>query len=155
MRKKIVFLLALALVLALGMVLFVSAGGRRWGRPARPWAMMDGGKGLIETLGLTDEQLTKLKEIEKATYEKIKGLRNELQDLLFAIRQLKLTKNPDEAAIEEKMEQAKKLQEQIRTIQEDRWEKIKSLLTKEQLEKLATPRWGRRGGRMGPEPWWF
>lgn len=156
MWKK-TFLICLVLVLVLGAVFAVSAGGRRGFAPAPSWAV-GGCFGLVEALDLTDDQLAKLKEIEKTTYEKTKEIRSKLQDLLFEIGQLRLAKNPDKAAIEAKMDQVMKLRKQLYEIQEDRWQKVKSILTKEQLEKLNRLRWGRRSGRgpgrMGPCRWW-
>ena len=155
MGKK-TFLICLVLALALGAVFAVSAGGRRGFAPAPSWAV-GGCFGRVKALDLTDEQLAQLKEIEKTTYEKTRELKNKLQDLLFEIRQLSLTKNPDEAAIKAKTDEAKKLRKQLYELQKDRWKKIKSILTKEQLEKLTVPRGsrmpGRRPGRMGPGRW--
>lgn len=158
MPKRIVAI-CLVLLLVLGLAFAASAA---WRRGSTPWRTEFGIRGrfnLVETLELTEDQVAKLKELQKEFYEKTKPLRNELQDVLFDLRQLSLAKNPDRAAVETKMDQAAKLRKQISELQEDYRQKVESVLTKEQLKKMKTVRrggkYGRGPGRMGPCGWWF
>jgi len=169
MRKRIL-LPALTLMLVLGLAYTASAGGRAWGLwgsgAAAPFA---GGtrapfagktwSSPVDALQLTDEQIAKLQELQKATYDKTKGLRIQLQDLMFELRQLRLQRNPDQSAINSKTEQLNNLRKQLYEIGQQNREQMKSILTQEQLAKMTAPRGGggrgRRGapGRMGPCGW--
>lgn len=161
MRGKIL-LPALALLLVLGLAFTASAGGRGWGfrgAGATTQFARDGWRNPVDALQLTDEQIAKLQQLEKAMYDKTRDLRIQLQDRMFELRQLRLQKNPDQSAIDSKMEQVNNLRKQIYEIGQQNQEQMKSILTQEQLSKMTTP-WGggRRGrhgapGRMGPCGW--
>lgn len=161
MRGKIL-LPALTLLLVLGLAHAASAGGRGWGfwgaGATMPFAR---GNWLnpVDALQLTDEQIAKLQELQKTTYAKTRDLRIQLQDLMFELRQLRLQRNPDQSAINSKLEQVNNLRKQLYEIGQQNQEQMKSILTQEQLAKMTTP-WGggRRGrhgapGRMGPCRW--
>jgi len=60
-------------------------------------------------------------------------------------------KNPDEDAVEAKLGEIEKIQLQLRSIAEKAREKIQSVLTEEQKEKLESLRRPGRGFR-GPRP---
>jgi len=164
MRGRIL-LPALTLLLVLGLAHAASAGGRGWGfwgaGAAMPFAR-DNWRNPADALQLTDEQIAKLQELEKATYDKTKALRSQLQDLMFELRLLRLQREPDNSSISSKMEQVNNLRKQLSEILQQGREQMKSVLTKEQLEKLTT-RWagGRHGwcrwrgapGKIGPRRW--
>ncbi|MEW6228372.1 MAG: Spy/CpxP family protein refolding chaperone [Bacillota bacterium] len=169
MRKRILFP-ALTLMLVLGLAYTASAGGHAWGfwggGAAAPFA---GGarapfagnawRSPVDALQLTDEQIAKLQELQKAAYDKTRDLRIQLQDLMFELRLLRLQRNPDQSAINSKTEQLNNLRKQLYEIGQQNQEQMKSILTQEQLEKMTAPRGGggrgRHGaaGRMGPCGW--
>ena len=158
-KRIVVICLVLSLVLGLA---FAASAGWRHGSASVPWRIGFGRGGrfnLVESLGLTEEQTAKLKELQKELYEKTKPLRNEIQDILFELSQLRLAKDPDRTAIEAKMDQAAKLRKQISALQKDYRQKMESILTKQQLEKIKTAwhagRYGRGPGRMGLRGWRF
>ncbi|MDK2856221.1 MAG: hypothetical protein PWQ41_1068 [Bacillota bacterium] len=108
----------------------------------------------VEELGLTDEQVTKIKELQREMYEKTKDLRQELQDAMFELRQLRWDKNPDQAALDAKTKEVNDLRAELQKITQEFQQKFESILTPEQLEKAKSMRgffggWGGRHGMKG------
>lgn len=165
--NKHLMLAALALTLVLLAAAGVAAAGARgaWGGsgggPAGCFGMYGpgmGGYAFWASLQLNDQQIAKIQSIQKDNYEKMKALRDQLQDLMFSLQQMRFQKTIDQSAWADKLQQVAKLREQMVTQQQQAWKQIQSVLTKEQLDKLNSLRPGRnygpgRGGRGGRGGW--
>lgn len=108
----------------------------------------------VEELGLTDEQVAKIQELQREMYEGTKDLRQKLQDAMFELRQLKAEKNPDQAALDAKAKEVNDLRAQLQKATQEFQQKFESILTPEQLEKAKSMRgffggWGGRHGMKG------
>lgn len=108
--------------------------------------------GLVkEELGLTDEQVNQIQELQREMYEATKELRSKLQDAMFELRQLKWEKNPDQEAVDAKTKEVNDLRAQLQEVTQEYQQKFESILTAEQLEKAKSLRgFGGFGGRRGP-----
>lgn len=111
-------------------------------------------KNPVEELGLTDEQVSKIKELQREMYEKTKDLRQKLQDAMFELRQLKAEKDPDQAALDAKAKEVNDLRAQLQKATQEFQQKFESIFTPEQLEKAKSMRgffdgWGGRHGMKG------
>ncbi|MDI6824431.1 MAG: Spy/CpxP family protein refolding chaperone [Bacillota bacterium] len=111
----------------------------------------------IKDLGLTDEQVQKIQEIQASAFQQLKDIQNALFQKMFELQQLLWQKNPDEDAITAKQEELRELRQQMYEIQQKVREEMKGVLTQEQLNKLQQG-WGpghcrgRRGGFRGMPP---
>lgn len=101
---------------------------------------------LAEKLKLSDRQVQQLQEINLSTYQTTKALRVKLMDAKFELRQLRIA-GTDKPAINAKVKQVNDLQAQIHKIQQQKWQKVQSILTAEQQAKLKDMKgFGRHGG---------
>lgn len=148
--SKRLLLLTVTLLLVFGIAQVASAG-MGWGMGEPGMAAGTGWVGPVEKLNLNDEQITKMREIHENTYKQTRDLRIKLMDKKHELMQLKLQKNPDQAAIEAKIKEINLLQEELRGIVQQNREQCRSLLTPEQQEQLKQFR-GKKGGgpRGGP-----
>lgn len=117
---------------------------------------------LMPNLGLSDEQKSKISELRKELSERQAKLMVEAQRMKADLMELRMAEKPDTEKIiaksRELMEIRMKLMEERLRFQE----KVMSILTKEQREKLQSMRFmkrpGLRGG-FGPTPlgpcWWM
>ena len=111
---------------------------------------------------LTQEQKQKIEELHKAFIKDIQPLRNQLRSERFALMSLKTANNPDQKAINAKIDALAKLRADIEKKQVAHRLQIRSLLTDEQkaaLEARGKFRFLRaRGRRMlgkeRPVPGW-
>ncbi|WP_049757125.1 Spy/CpxP family protein refolding chaperone [Ammonifex degensii] len=148
--KKLLVALVLVLTLAFAIPVFAqTAAGRKQGIPAnRP--------NLVQELGLTSEQLAQIRDIQQQMYNQTRDLRIKLMDAMFELRQLRWQENPDRAAIDAKIKEIKNLRDQLRQAAREYRQKMDSILTPEQKEKLQSLRgsrgWHGRGGMMCIEP---
>ncbi len=146
--KKTLVLLSVTLLLVFGIVQAASAMG--WaGMPHK----MDSDMmkfNPVEKLNLTDQQITKMKELNQKSYEQTRDLRIKLMDSRHELRQLKLQKNPDQAQIDAKIKEINALQEQLRGVMQQNKEQCRSLLTKEQQEQMNQFRGKCHGLKGGP-----
>ncbi|BCV25508.1 Spy/CpxP family protein refolding chaperone [Gelria sp. Kuro-4] len=105
-------------------------------------------------LGLTDEQVQKIQDLQREMYEGTKDLRAKLQDAVFELRQLRWEKNPDQATVDAKTKEVSDLRTQLQQVTQEYQKKFESILTAEQLEKAKSLRgfggFGGFGGGRGP-----
>ncbi len=134
MKKKILFLTVL-LLLVFGIVQAAVAAGMGWGGGPH---MFNGDKwdSPMKTLNLTDQQITKMREINQNNYEQTRELRIKLMDGMHELKQLQLQKNPDEDQVDVKVKEVKALRQKIQDISRQSRQQCRSLLTEEQQVKL-------------------
>lgn len=132
MQRKIV-LLTITLLLVFGIVQVAAAAGMGWGGDD---PRMLSRANLIDELNLTDQQISKMREINQNTYKQTRDLRIKLMDSMHELKQLKLQKNPDEAQIDAKVKEIKDLREKIYSIKQQSRQECQSLLTQEQQTKM-------------------
>lgn len=145
--KRKALLLTLVLALALGVVGVAYAGPRGSGGSGRI-------EKAVEDLGLTDQQLSQLRSIHQETYDKTRDLRIRLMDAMFSLRQLKLQRNPDQAAIDAKVKEVDEIRAKLQEFAQDARQQVESILTQEQKDKIGSF-CGSRPGRFGRGAWRF
>lgn len=107
------------------------------------------GKGqAFKDLNLTDEQIKKITDIRTQYFDKMLTLRNDLAKLNFELRNLYLQNNPDQKLIDDKISKIKELKDKMLSLKQEEFEKIKGVLTAEQLSKLQNQQ-GLPGGIRG------
>lgn len=145
--KRKALVLAIVTALALGVFGVAYAGG--WGRGAgkiNGWGRGAGVMGkAIDELGLTDQQLAEIKSIQQEMYSRSRDLRIKLMDAMFELRQLKFQKNPDQSAVEAKEKEIGDIRSQLQQIAQDARQKMESVLTQEQKDKIQSLRGFRHG----------
>ncbi|HHW41176.1 MAG TPA: Spy/CpxP family protein refolding chaperone [Syntrophomonadaceae bacterium] len=159
-KKLLTAAIILALVLGIaGAALAASSGGsssssdNQWKPP-------------FMNLNLTDDQLSKLRDLRTEFFNKTQDLRSELQKKMFELSNLYLSNNPDQAQIEAKKAEIDKLRSQLKDLSEQSSQEFNKILTqqqKEQLSQMAARRFfgmgmgfgmgGHRGGRGFGCPW--
>lgn len=101
---------------------------------------------LAEKLNLSDRQVQQLKEINLSTYQTTKVLKVKLLDAKFERRQLRIV-GTDKSGIDAKTKEINDLQVQIHKLQQQKWQKVQSILTPEQQSKLKDLKgFGKQGG---------
>lgn len=132
MKKKIlVTVFAMVLVLAVVQVAGAWPGGHGGSGPVnRPNPVKD--------LGLTDEQVAQIQDLHRETYGKTRELKIKLMDSMFALRQLRLQKDTDQAAIDAKIKGIKDLRDQLRQAVQEKRQRMESILTSEQKRKMES-----------------
>ena len=147
MKKKAAFIVV-ALLLVFGIVQIAAASGMGIGWGGGPRVLSgDNWVSPVKALNLTDDQINKMREIEKNTYQQTRDLRIKLQDKMYELSQLQMQKNPDKAQIDAKIKEINELRSKLSDIHQQSREKWQSLLTQEQLAQLAKTR---GGCGMGP-----
>ena len=81
--------------------------------------------------------MQQLKEINLSTYQAAKPIKVKLSDARFELRQLRID-GRDKAAIEAKTKEIKEYKDQLHKLQQQKHQKIRSILTAEQQAKLKT-----------------
>ncbi|AGL00502.1 Spy/CpxP family protein refolding chaperone [Desulfoscipio gibsoniae] len=148
MEKRIV-LLTVCLFLVLGIVQVASAAGTV---PDDGPRMLHSDKWInpVEALNLTDQQITKMREINQNTYEQTRDLRIKMMDSKHELKQLQLQKNPDKAQVDAKIKEINDLRAKIHSIYQESRQQCQSLLTPEQQAKISELKgkkgYGFRGG---------
>lgn len=94
-------------------------------------------------LDLTPEQEEQILILSQEFYQKSLPLRQRLQRLRLELRRLWAEEKPDEAAINAKLTEMTPLRIELRAMAMETREKIRKVLTPEQLEKLESA-----GGRV-------
>jgi Spy/CpxP family protein refolding chaperone len=145
MTRKV---LALTLIGGLLVLTAVAAVAHSPDRPVRAFR----GHGMLamdEELGLTDEQLEKIKGFRLQTEKKVIPLRAEMKIAELELRDLLDEPTVDRKAVHEKIEAIGRLKIRIRKLQVDRRIDVWSTLAPEQQEKAG--RWflGRHKGPQG------
>lgn len=92
----------------------------------------------LKSLDLTDEQIKKIVDIRTQYFEKMQTLRNDMAKLNFELKNLYLQKNPDQKLIDEKVSKINELRNKMLSLKQEEFEKIKGVLTSEQLSKLQS-----------------
>ena len=104
-----------------------------------------------ETLGLTDEQIAQIQEIQSSATAKIQAIQTELAAKKAELRSLVWQKNPDQSVLTEKYEEIAELSKEIAAIATEAREAFLAVLTPEQQAKYEeTPGLGLWGcGKAG------
>ncbi|TYP58820.1 Spy/CpxP family protein refolding chaperone [Thermosediminibacter litoriperuensis] len=141
MSKKIVALGVMAVIIlgAAAMAMAAGPGGQRTAGVNPP---------TLPQLNLTDEQYSRLKEIRTEFYQKMIELRNEMDKKHFELQDLYFSKNPDQDAVQAKFEELKDLRDKMFNLKKEYSEKMKNVLTEDQLSQLR----GFRGPVFGMGP---
>lgn len=151
--KKKALLLTLSLLLVFGVVQAASAGwGWSAGNSDGPRTLSaDNWTSLADALGLTDEQAAKMQDLQKNMYEKMQALRTQLQNSMFALRQLRWQKDVDQATVEAKIKEVNELRSRLYNERQQARQEMQSVLTQEQLDQLGSMCGfgGKHGGRHG------
>ncbi|MCR4437626.1 MAG: Spy/CpxP family protein refolding chaperone [bacterium] len=100
---------------------------------------------------LTDEQKQKIEQLHRAFLKEMAPLRNQLRSERFALMSLKTANNPDQKAINAKIDAIAKLRADIEKKQVAHRLQIRSLLTDEQ-KAVFDARPGRTAGWMKGRP---
>lgn len=110
----------------------------------------------LQDLNLTDDHLSKLRELRTDFFNKTQEIRNELQKKMFELSNLYLSNNPDQTQIEAKRAEIENLQNKLYEMRKQSSQELSSILTKEQLAQIAGDRllgmgmgFGRGGHRGG------
>lgn len=156
-RKLVIGLLVGVLVLGVAGVATAAPWGRGlWCGPGR--GDVSTAVKAVQDLGLTDEQLQKIRQIQADAFSQLKDLRQAQFEKMFELQQLLWQKNPDEEAIAAKQAEVKELRDKMAEIQRSVRDQMKQVLTEEQLGKLQQG-WGPghrgrgpRGGFRGQPP---
>lgn len=103
----------------------------------------------------TEEQLEQIKALHLEAAKKIKPLRNELRELKAHQQTLETADNADMKAIYKNIDSIAGVQAELQKIRAEEQQKIRSLLTEEQLLKFDSMKgkmWAkRRGAKGGPQ----
>jgi Spy/CpxP family protein refolding chaperone len=134
-------------ILALTAVFVLSMIGTAFSRPFSGGPqLLYSSINIVKLLNLTDEQIGKIKALREEYYNKIQEARKKVQDAVFSLEQLMLDKNADQSLINDKKKEINDLAKQLSDLYKEYWDKLKAILTPEQLSKLS-----RRA--FGPEFW--
>lgn len=108
---------------------------------------------IAEKLNLSDRQVQQLKEINLSTYQAAKPIKSKLADARFELRQLRID-GKDKAAIQAKTKEIQEYRDQLGKLRQQKHQKIQSILTSEQQDKLKTLKgsghhggWSKQGHR--------
>ena len=138
--------LTLTLVAVFSHVAFATGAGNKCVCPNRASSQNPNRVPLAEKLNLSDRQVQQLKEINLSTYQTTKALKIKMLDAKFELRQLRIV-GTDKSAIEAKIKEISDLQAQIHKAHQQKWQKVKSILTPEQQSKLKDMKgFGQHGG---------
>ena len=156
--SKRLLVLGLALVVVLGLVAVASANPSDVdSESARPFEFgvmgrhrrfmgrcFGGDPPKAPDLGLTDEQVVAIGELQDQAFASVEALRREISQKQYEFQKLLWQK----AAIDAKWEELQALREQMLEETQGLREEMKGLLTEEQLDKLGEfcLGWGARGG---------
>ena len=145
MTRKITALTLIGGLLALTAVAAVAHSPDRPLRAFRGHGMF----AMDEELGLTDEQIGKIKVLRQATQEKLITLRAEMKIAQLKLRDLLDKPTIDRKAVYEKIEAIGNLRTKIKKLQVDQRIDVWSTLTPEQQKKAGKWFLGRHRGPKG------
>lgn len=147
MKKKLMLLaLTLTLVVVFSHAALATSAGNKCVCPNQGSSQSLNRVPLAEKLNLSDRQVQQLKEINLSTYQTTKVLKVKLMDAKFELRQLRIA-GKDKSAIDAKIKLVNDLQAQIHKIQQQKWQKVQSILNAEQQAKLKDMKgFGQHGG---------
>ncbi len=151
MRNRLTLLtLTLMLVLGISHAALATSAGNNCGCPDRASSKNTKRVPLAEKLNLSDRQVQQVKEINLSTYQTTKVLKVKLLDAKFERRQLMIV-GTDKSAIDANNKEIENLQAQLHKAQQQKWQKIQSILTPEQQSKLKDMKgFGQHGGHCKP-----
>lgn len=153
MKKfKRIAILLLAVTLVLGLVPAAPAAGLR---PGPGPVVAEGGMSPVPlmSLGLSDQQLTQIRELRQKTYNETRNLRIQMMDTKFALSQLKLQKNVDQATVDAKIKELQDLRGQMQNNRLQARQKLQTILTPDQWNKLQSAAKERHHGcKAGDRP---
>lgn len=145
-KRPISLILSLSLMLVLSPIALAVDGNNSSGQPNNaahqsvPWVP------LAEQLDLSDQQVQQLKDLNLATYQTTKPLKDKLHQTRFELIQLGLEKNADKAAVNAKIKEMTELKAQLHKIHEQNREKMQTILTPAQQSKLKAMKGFGHGG---------
>jgi len=136
MRKfKSAGILVCAVILLFGVVQAAPAAGL-WNVGHRAEAGGETGPCPLTSLGLSDQQLTQIREMRQSTYNQTRNLRSQIMDTKFALSQLKLQNKVDQAAVNAKVKELQDLHSQMKNNRLQARQKLQTILTPDQWNKL-------------------
>ena len=110
----------------------------------------------MRNLELSSEQMTQIREMMLAFQKETFELRQQIQAKQFELREFRLSRDPDMDQVKAKLEEISKLQIEIRMKSFERQQKIKGILTPDQLENcqqgFQMQRFGSRMNRFSTGP---
>lgn len=153
--KRIIVILAVAMVMAIGISSFALAKGPGFvrGPMVSQENVIQGkgygltlGRGYFSNLNLTSDQQNKLLEVEKKYLETMQTLRNQIQSARLSLRELALQEASEEnaAQIRAKIAEIMDLQQKIQETRKNMYQEFLNLFTPQQLSDLA--KYGRYRG---------
>ncbi len=110
----------------------------------------------MRNLELSSEQMAQIREMMLTFQKETLELRQQIQTKQLELRELRLSSDPDLNQVKAKFEEISKLQLEIRMKAFERQQKVKEILTPEQLENcrqgLQMQRFGSEMGRFNYNP---
>ncbi|MDO7787629.1 Spy/CpxP family protein refolding chaperone [Desulforamulus aquiferis] len=141
MKKAVTIMLTLLLAFS---IVQVASAEKGWGHGSKQhYSTL--GEDPINNLKLTDEQINKLRDIQKKNHQETRELRIKLQDNIFELKQLKFQRNPDKSKVDTKVNEIKELKNKLSEIRQRNKTECQSVLTDEQKAKLP-----KNAGPTGP-----
>ena len=94
----------------------------------------------LSQLSLTDEQYSKLREVDGEHFKEMQTLRNKMMEKTQEFRNAYLQKDPDEAVIEKLEKEISLIEEEMHQLHQDKFDDMSAVFTEEQLEELKASR---------------
>ncbi|SFG50590.1 Heavy-metal resistance [Desulfotomaculum arcticum] len=143
--KKKVMLLTVTLVFIFSILHVAAAFGIGQGDGGPRMLNSDKWASKYKALNLTEQQKSKMREIDQDTYSQTRDLRIKLMDSMHELKQLQLQPNPDSAKIEAKINEVNDLRAKIHGVVQQSRQQCRSLLTPEQQAQMKQFK-GKKGG---------
>ncbi|MFZ5899155.1 MAG: Spy/CpxP family protein refolding chaperone [Bacillota bacterium] len=131
-------------------LLLLAAGSAAWAADV-PLPGQDRWINLVEALGLTDQQAEKMRQLNEEHFKSQNVKRNQIQELMFQLRQLSFERNPDMNKVRALQDQIFKLRSEMRDNAFKHRTEMRSILTPDQQVKWDSM----RGQRMSRGQWRF
>ena len=134
--KKKMMLLTVTLVFIFSIIQVAAAFGMGWGDGGPRKLNSDKWASKYKALNLTEQQKSKMIEIDQDTYSQTRDLRIKLMDSMHELKQLQLQSNPDSAKIEAKINEVNDMRDKLHGVLQKSREQCRSLLTPEQQAQV-------------------
>lgn len=131
-------------------------GMRMMNRPCPVTATAPPGIGMLghlaQALQLTDDQVTKIKDIVSQCDQSMRPLMQKVGDTCKALREALMAETLDAVQVKDLATKAEKAEADVVTANIDAWTKVRAVLTQDQLAKLAQTMAPPQGPPAGPPP---
>ncbi len=149
MKKRFIMFATFLIIMVMGFMTVAEGFGPFGGRASGPRMLtVDDLQTPINRLELTDQQREQLKKLQEKNYTQQQDRREELQKLQLELREMALEKNPDQKAMQKKIDRVNELRKEMYEFRNANRQSCQSILTKEQIEQLNSERENYRG-KMG------